>query len=88
MVINTDTLMQAGLAGAMAVVGWLATRCFNSLQRDIAKLEGKLDALQKDIQANTTATVLANAEVKALWRTVEGGNSRTSDTVNGGSDHG
>lgn len=75
--------MTTTAAGGMAVLGFFARSYFAATAKDLAKIEGQLDSLQKDIRANTTELAIATTELKAIWRYIDGANERASDTYNG-----
>lgn len=53
------------------------------LGKEVAKLDGKLDALQRDIRENTVQSAKLGSEVSAVWRFIDAP-KRASDNNNGG----
>lgn len=87
--MNIDILGQlvpALVTGSVALFAYLVKSYFQKIhdsnievKKEIAKLEGKLDLLSKDIRENTIESVAMRSEVKALWRFVDNANQRATD---------
>ncbi len=80
------TLVQVAAPVILAGIGWFVRSFFHRLEKDIqdvakafAKFEGQLLAMSQDLRNNTVETVKTSAEVRALWRVVDGGHQRSSD---------
>lgn len=50
-----------------------------SVQKDVARTSGHIDALATELRANTVQLAITSTEIRALWRTVDGAYERTSD---------
>jgi hypothetical protein len=79
-------LVPALVTGSVALFAYLVKSYFQKIhdsnvevKQEIAKLEGKLDLLMKDIRDNTIESVTMRSEVKALWRFVDNSNKRPTD---------
>jgi hypothetical protein len=84
-----DKLVAAGIA----VIGYFLHYHFSSIKKsirgikdtqlrqieNIAKLEGKIEILNKSLDVNSIALRDMTRDVRALWRGVDGAHQRASD---------
>lgn len=79
-------LIAGAVAGLFAVFSYLLKSYFDKIQesieaqtKEIAKLEGKMDLLAREIKEGTIESATLRTEIKALWRFVDNANQRASD---------
>ena len=90
MQIPIDQIIPAVATALAGVFAFLVRHYFasfrkdiNNVQKDFAKIEGHLSALQAEIRSNTVELARTTSELKAIWRFVDNVPHRASDT-NGG----
>lgn len=90
--IITQVLGAAGVA-VMGLFTFLVKSYFargderhGELKSAFDKLDGKLEALQKDVRDNTLAMAVKSQELRAIWRYVDAAPRRASDIQNGKDD--
>lgn len=68
----------AVITSGIGMLFWMVQRYFDSIHKHLGKLEGHIESLRKDMVDHTKAMILAQSELKALWRYADG-NKRASD---------
>ena len=79
-------LVSAVVTTSVAVFSYLVKSYFKKIHDELAglrlcigKLDGRLDALSGEIRANTVEGATTRAELKAVWRFIDGAHKRASD---------
>lgn len=86
MQIPLDQLIPALATALAGVFAFLVRHYFASfrkdisgVQKDFAKIEGHLTALQHEIRSNTIELAKTTSELRAIWRFVDNAPKRASD---------
>lgn len=89
-----EYVLSGVFALGFAAFAFLAKSLVNRLERDlasvakeVARLDGKLEALSRDIRENTVQSAKLGSEVSAVWRFIDNAPKRASDHNNGGEGH-
>lgn len=78
-------IAQLAMPALLALAGFVARtvaanirKDIRSVEKDLARIEGTLGALQTELRANTVALTQAASELKAVWRWIDA-DKRASD---------
>lgn len=87
--IVQNHIIEMIIASFFGVMAFLVHHYFISIRRgildvhkDVAKLEGRLDALQSDVRSHSVELTRAITELKAVWRWIDAP-KRATDNING-----
>ena len=77
---NPEPVIIAAMVSAMVgLLFFFVKSYFTNIEKTLAKLEVSIDLMRKDLHETTKQMILAQSELKALWRFADKTHSRASD---------
>lgn len=89
MELSAHELISGAITVVAGVLSYLARHFLQSIERDqklvlsaVGKIEGKIEALTEEIRRSTLSQAKTQAELKAIWRFIDGAHLRATDNGN------